>query len=714
MRKLSNFLEKSQPIYEVMQYIFLVILTFYIFFPKPILVGIYIFSIFLMFMSYILYKDYSNNPERTWNIFTVIASLSIISVPLYLLRLLEVFLNVKIPIGIKLMFSFGMIILCIVLLFVDNKKKRMKMDEIRVKETLLGKKGVAPPSEHDIDICIDAESGETAVLKRNDRFLHVITYGPTGCGKTSQVLIPMLNQDIRKKHGVIVMEPKKDLALKAYAMDIYYNPDEAGLYFDPTEPDCPSLNPLDGPEDLIIEKITTIFEMLTADSQTYFKDIANNVLRNSIKMIKRLEYANMNFDTGISSSPATLIRLNDVLTNTGNRGRDAVAELRNIPTHTDDEKKENEDIASWFIDVYYADRSVVWQNSSGVRTQVYKLISNKHLRRVLNPENGKSDIDFTDIIENEKRLFITTAQGELLDLNKYLGFFIMFSIQAAIINRPGNENTRKPCYLYLDEFQTYANQGFSIVLQQGRSYRVSAILATQSRNAIKMDMGSVAGEAFLSVISTNARSQIIFPGIDPEDAKYYSVAFGEREEEVIQKGETHAKFEFGHGMNMPNFPTESTRTTIENKPYMTATDIGYKKFQEVSYKLMKDSSVTFARKGISSFINEELNQTLDEISEKHVIEQKTKRDEIEQRIAKAKEDLYRNYQVNKNGGNPTMAQTSEGGIPINNKQFGNPNRNSQGKDSGQDKDGEPKDKSKEEGIPENKKQLGSMEGVKIQ
>ena len=61
MRKLSNFLEKSQPIYEVMQYIFLVILTFYIFFPKPILVGIYIFSIFLMFMSYILYKDYSNN-----------------------------------------------------------------------------------------------------------------------------------------------------------------------------------------------------------------------------------------------------------------------------------------------------------------------------------------------------------------------------------------------------------------------------------------------------------------------------------------------------------------------------------------------------------------------------------------------------------------------------------------------------------------------------
>ena len=178
----------------------------------------------------------------------------------------------------------------------------------------------------------------------------------------------------------------------------------------------------------------------------------------------------------------------------------------------------------------------------------------------------------------------------------------MFSIQAAIINRPGNENTRKPCYLYLDEFQTYANQGFSIVLQQGRSYRVSAILATQSRNAIKMDMGSVAGEAFLSVISTNARSQIIFPGIDPEDAKYYSVAFGEREEEVKQKSETHAKFEFGHGMNMPNFPTESTRTTIENKPYMTATDIGYKKFQEVSYKLMKDSSVTFARKGISSFI----------------------------------------------------------------------------------------------------------------
>ena len=50
----------------------------------------------------------------------------------------------------------------------------------------------------------------------------------------------------------------------------------------------------------------------------------------------------------------------------------------------------------------------------------------------------------------------------------------------------------------------------------------------------------------------------------------------------------------------------------------------------------------------------------------------------------------------------------------NNKQFGNPNMNSQGKDLGQDKDGEPKEQSKEESIPENKKQLGSMEGVKIQ
>ena len=43
------------------------------------------------------------------------------------------------------------------------------------------------------------------------------------------------------------------------------------------------------------------------------------------------------------------------------------------------EKKENEDIASWFIDVYYADRSVVWQNSSGVR---------KKGNSGTNPDNG--------------------------------------------------------------------------------------------------------------------------------------------------------------------------------------------------------------------------------------------------------------------------------------------------------------------------------------
>ena len=89
--------------------------------------------------------------------------------------------------------------------------------------------------------------------------------------------------------------------------------------------------------------------MLSPDSATYFQNVSNDLLEKSIKLIKRIEAAYTDPATGISSKPATLITLNDVLTNTANRGRDMVNELTKIPTISDDEEKENKDIADWFL-----------------------------------------------------------------------------------------------------------------------------------------------------------------------------------------------------------------------------------------------------------------------------------------------------------------------------------------------------------------------------
>ena len=678
--KINNFLTLSEPFYEIMQYVFIGAYLVFIILPFPIILGFYITLPVMNLLLYIFYKDYMENKKRGWVVFLIQITVFLISVPLYLIKLIQEHIDSTIPFPIKAIFSVCVFIFVFALLLSDSKNKHEKFDSIKVKEKLEGVLGGGSDEGHDIKICKDKENGLDVFIKEHDRFVHLLVLGPTGCGKTSQILIPMLEQDIRKGHGVIVLDPKSDLAVKAYAMSIYYK--KPGLYFNPVEPDCPFFNPLDGKESVVIENITTIFEMLTEDSMTYYKDLANNLLRNALRLLKRMEAAYLDYNTGISSRPATLLALSDLLQNTNNRGRDMVTAFKKIPGVTPQEKKENEDIVGYFIDKYYADRSIDYQNTGGVRTQVSNLINNEHLRRVLNPENGKSDINFSEIIENEGRIFITTAQGELKNLNKYLGFFLMFSIQAAILDRKGNEHTRKPCYWYLDEFQTYANTGFSTILQQGRSYRVSAILATQSRNGIKLGLGN-SGDAFLSIINTNARSQVLFPGLDPEDAKYYSEAFGEHTVKEVQTGRTRQVFELGHGLQQTSFPTEQERETEKDKARFSATDLTELEFSEITYRRILDNNVKVASVGIASFIDRELDNELDQIVKKHTSEQEAKREANERALYEIRKKKYTEFQAGAKSGFDSMGA----------------NNNSNGSPS---VEGDP--------IPGEKEELGSMAG----
>lgn len=478
--------------------------------------------------------------------------------------------------------------------------------------------------KYDIKDVENATSSKLSPLRIRfkDRFLHLLILGPTGCGKTSKVIIPAITQDLQNRDfGLICMEPKGDLADKVWALSKIYDRDV--LYFKPTHPDCPYFNPLYGDESDVVENLTTTFSMLTSGSTSFFIGQADNLLRRSIKLLKRL-YGN----------DANILQLNDLVWNINGKGEDIVMEFRKVKAKDILTTNENDEISGWFLNDYFTGNNgsqkgtKTYEHCSGIRTQIAKLCSNEYLRKVMNPPSGtdsKGHIDFDKALAEGQVISISTEQGSLRGLGKYLGFFLIFQLQAAVFRRPGTEDDRRPCMLYIDEFQVFANPGFEDMLTQGRSYRVASHLATQNRSLISD--GSREGKRFLDVVSTNARNIIIFPGANSEDAIYYSKQFGEKIEKKLERGITRQRYNpvFGWGFKAPS---ESTRYTEKKVEKYSVSDIIYKNAEYVIARIIDNMNIQLPVVARVDYIPEELNKQVKEIASTMMVKNEDYKREI--------------------------------------------------------------------------------------
>lgn len=588
----------------------------FIFIPAKFLLILIIpiFNFLLFFIS----KDFQDDKIRSTHLKILYASYFLFW--LDLIFLIKFFIGRSIsgsaPIGLIIVIAVFTVLINILLL--TGKGVKEKIRDLSEKNSFSSLLKVDVKSNGDCVICKNLETKEDVVIPYKDRFLHSLILGPTGSGKTSQIIIPMINQDIQNLDaGLTVIEPKGDLAEKVMALAKYYK--RPAVYFNPVDPDCPYFNPLDGQETEVIENMVTAFKMLNPDSPQFFQDMSETFLRNALKVVKR-----------VKGDKATLNDLFRLAADVEGQGKEMVNTLGRLSGSVE-WKKENSEVASWFNSDYFNIKSKTYEHCSGVRNQIAKIISNDYLRKVLDPPDGKSDVNFTKVLEENGVLAITTAQGKLRSLGRYLGYFIILNFQSAVFTRPGNENTRSPHFLYIDEFQTYANEGFEDMLTQGRSYRVSSNLATQNRALIGMGVGRKAKD-FVQLVSTNARNVIIFPGANADDAKYYSEEFGDIVTMEVQKSVSRPRMMlFNRNAGWGN---ESFREIETIKDRFRPSEIIYRKFGEITYRTMKNATVQIPSVGLISFIPKELNDRLDEMINEHNETQERKRqlEEYEKRL----------------------------------------------------------------------------------
>lgn len=462
------------------------------------------------------------------------------------------------------------------------------------------------------------DTGEYNIVPYKDRFLHTLVLGVTGCGKTSQSLLPMVAHDIQcPELGVVCLDPKGDFAEQVYALARINNRTDV-IYFNPILANCPYFNPLIGDIDSVSECLVTTFKKLENESQTFFANMDEMLMRRCIKVVKR-----------VKGDSATLDDINVLMSDANGEGKKMLTLLSEKPGD-DIELKENKEIISWFLNDYYTEISQekgknstkTYEQCSGVRNQVSKLLANSLVKKILCPTKTIDEmepgeyLDFDGILKKGGVLAMSSAQGDLRELGTFIGFFLILSFESAVFRRPGDENTRRGVIFYVDEFQKYANEGYNDLLTMGRSYRVASVLATQTREGIKANSPGTEGQTLLETVSSNCRNKIIYPGCSYNDANYYSKEFGEYKK-IKEKRSYSKKRGIASSLDMGS-QSESISAEEKMTPMFYPVEIQQRPFGEAVTQVVRNNTVQKPCAVKLNFIPRELKNQVDSFIEAEV------------------------------------------------------------------------------------------------
>jgi hypothetical protein len=361
-----------------------------------------------------------------------------------------------------------------------------------------------PENPCSVVICYDDKTGKPVEVGYYDRFLHSLVIGPTGTGKTSRVLKPMVKQDLEKiasgvKLGITLFEPKGD-----FADDVARMCEKMGIpytYVNPLREDTAVLNPLEGDAYSVAESVRTVLRSIFGKQEAFFAHVQETAARNVILMLKELR-----------GDDLTLL---DVVR--------ALRDQKVLKNLVQDLERQigSSDLVDYFrAEVLGELREKFYQFAMGLRQQLEDISGNPLLKRVL---IGKSSIDLDGHLDKGGHvLLVNTAMGELGHLGDVFGQFLIMHFQNAVFRRPGTEWTRTPHILYIDEFPRYINPDFERLLAIGRSFRCACVLALQALSQLKLE----GNPHFVDVVLNNARNWVVFGGLSAEEAKRFEKEFG--------------------------------------------------------------------------------------------------------------------------------------------------------------------------------------------
>lgn len=300
-------------------------------------------------------------------------------------------------------------------------------------------------------------------IKSKDRLRHLYIVGKTGTGK-SWFIDNMAIEDIRKGHGVAVLDPHGD-AIDTIMQYIPKNRINDVCYFNPADPEYGyplNLLEIDNPSqrELMVSGIIGIFYKLYSHS---WGPRLEHILRNVLFTLVNVPNATL---------PDIIRILND------KKFRDQALQHINDPMLKLFWKKEYEGMSDRFANEAVAP----------ILNKVGQFVTSPLIRKIIQHPRSKVKID--ELMNNKKIFLCDLSQGKIGEDNAtLLGSMIITKIQIAAMNRAFiPEDQRVPFYMYVDEFQNFATSSFTKILSEARKYKLGLTLANQYITQIDEDV----------------------------------------------------------------------------------------------------------------------------------------------------------------------------------------------------------------------------------
>jgi energy-coupling factor transporter ATP-binding protein EcfA2 len=294
-------------------------------------------------------------------------------------------------------------------------------------------------------------------IKAKDRTRHVYVLGKTGMGK-STLLENMAVQDIKSGEGICFIDPHG----KTADLLMEYVPKERVndvIYIAPFDTEYPiSFNVLESVDPdkrhLVVSGLMSTFKKIWEDAWS-----------------ARMEYILTNTLLALLEAPgSTLLGVNRMLSDKDYR--------REIVSHIKDPSVK----AFWTKEFASYTERMALEAVPAIQNKVGQFTANPLIRNMIGQPH--SSFDFREAMDKRKIILINLSKGKIGDENmKLLGGLLVTKIYLAAMSRSDVHDRAMKLlpnfYLFVDEFQNFANASFADILSEARKYKLNLTIAHQ-------------------------------------------------------------------------------------------------------------------------------------------------------------------------------------------------------------------------------------------